>query len=149
MPSRSAVIVDTLLSLFDAERASIFRLMGPDSPYLAGAPPRVRAVLAAMKQENERHVAALADAIRSVDGPPPSAELAREAYLDHLPLKFLLPKLANENQLLIERYANALRAMPKDAPREIVDLLRRQNAEYKADVQALDAAGEEVLARPG
>ena len=148
MQTASIAIVDTLISLFEAERASVFRLMGEGSPYLADAPPRVRETLMGMKESNVRHVAALAGAIRTLDGPPPRPELPPEPYLNYLSLKFLLPKLADEKELLIQRYDNALRALPKDAPREVVDLLRGQDAEHKRDVETLRAAAEHVLANP-
>ena len=148
MSTASVAIVDTLVSLFEAERASVFRLMGEGSPFVTNAPPRVRETLLAMKEANVRHVAALAGAIRTLDGPPPRPDVPPEPYLNYLSLKFLLPKLADEKELLIQRYENALRAMPEDAPREVVDLLRSQDAEHKRDVETLRAAAEHVLANP-
>ncbi len=58
-------------------------------------------------------------------------------------LKFLLPKLANEKQLTIERYENALRAIG-DARLEVTGLLRAHIATHRRDLNLLSRAAADA-----
>jgi hypothetical protein len=145
-----AAIVDALESLHEAEEGSVFRLMGEGSPYVASAPEDVRVPLRRLHDVNRRHSHELADAIRRLGGTP-RARPARdpsgdESYLKYLSLRFLVPKLVHEKELMLERYHNALRALPKTTPADIADLLRHQLAEQTANVDALQATAARVSA---
>src|SRR4051812_29630937 len=150
MPNSPAAIVDALQSLHEAEQGSVFRLMGEGSPYVTAAPESVRAPLRRLHEANRRHVRELADAIRHLGGTPQGRRgpepTGDESYLKFLSLKFLVPKLVQEKELLLARYHNALRALPKTAPPEVTTLLRRQVEEQAANVKDLAAVAAPALA---
>lgn len=139
-------VLDALASLHEAEQSSVFRLLREDSPYVTQAPEPVREPLARLHAVNSRHIKELAETIRVLGGVPRQVPPADDTYLRYLSLRFLLPKLQDEKALMTERYANALRAMPKSAPEEVVAMVRRQIAEQAANADALVAAAERVLA---
>jgi hypothetical protein len=58
-------------------------------------------------------------------------------YLSFLTLKFLLPKLADAKRNTIERYENALRALPL-APPEVMRVLNAHLADHRADLATLE-----------
>jgi hypothetical protein len=142
------VVLDVLQSIHEAEQASVFRLMGDAAPPVAPVPPRVQEVLRGLYEANVRHVHELAAEIRRLGESPrarrPAELTSDESYLRFLSLQFLVPKLVREKQLMVERYENALRALPKELPAGIPDMLRRQLAEQVANVDALQAAVEKV-----
>ena len=139
MQAASVAVIDLLISLLDAEHNSVFRLMGEGSPYLRQAPPEVRQRLAEMVRSCHHHGEELADLIRRLGGtPPPQPPLPQEDQLiGYLSLKFLLPKLVNTKELMIERYQNALRAIGKEGPPEVPQLLRRHLALLREDLTVL------------
>lgn len=146
MSSPPVAVVDALNSLLEAEQNSVFRFMGEGSPYLGRATADVRRPLQEMVEANARHCAALADLVVALGGDPaPRALRPEEQYLAFLSLKFLLPKLVDEKDLVIRRYENALRALP-DASPQVLRVLRGQVAEHKAHRALLQKAADEVIA---
>ena len=140
MTTAPVAIVDVLASLLEAEHNSVFRLMGEASPYLKQAPQHVRDSLTAMVRGCYGHARELAELITQLGGKPmpdPPAPTDDE-MLQFLSLKFLLPKLVNSKQLMIERYRNALRIL-SDGPPEVVSLLRRHLDKLKQDLQLLQS----------
>ena len=148
MPNAPAAILDALQSLHEAEQASVFRLLGEPAPPVAPLPARVQELLGSLYDVNARHVNELAAEIRRLGDAPrarrPAELTSDESYLRFLSLRFLVPKLVREKELMVERYENAIRALPKNAPAEISDLLRRQLVEQTANVEALQAAAEKA-----
>jgi len=146
MPGVSVAILDVLQSLYEAERTSMFRLLGEGAPAIGPVPARVHELLRRLYDVNRQHIDELAAVIRRLGDMPrakPPAELTSdESYLKFLSLQFLLPKLVREKELMIERYENALRALPSDTPEDLTSLLRGQMADQAANVDALEAAVE-------
>lgn len=139
-----AAIVDVLNGLLEAELGSIFRFMGEGSPYLSKATAEVRKPLQEMVNTIPRRTREIADLIDSLGGvPTPRNIQPEEQYLAYLSLKFLLPKLVTSEELLITRYENALRAL-KNAPEEVVGLVKRELAEHKSQLEILKRAANEV-----
>lgn len=148
MAGLPVAIADALVTLLDAERASIFRLTGEDSPYLNEAGPDLRKMLQGMAEESLRNERELADLLRPGDGPVVNSSRVRPdpSYLEYLSLRFMIPKLANAKGVTIRYYENALRALGKDG-QEIQTVLRRHLAQHKADLALLNRAAEEVRHR--
>jgi DNA-binding ferritin-like protein len=146
MAAAPVVILDALQSLYEAEQGSVFRLVGEGTPALGPVPPRVHELLQRLYHANLRHVNELAGEIRRLGDSPrarrPAELTSEESYLRFLSLRFLVPKLVREKELMIERYENALRALANDAPTGVTDLIRRQMAEQAANVDELQAAAE-------
>jgi hypothetical protein len=146
-PPAPVAILDTLCALLDSEVQSVFRFMGEGSPYLSRATADVRRPLQEMVETNQRHVRDLADLIESLGGVPrlmPGVS-PEEQFLAFLSLKFLLPKLVNEKELVIRRYENALRALAASAPPEVRGLLESHLAEHREQLKVLQRASEEVI----
>src|SRR4051812_29079450 len=119
MPEAPVAIIDTLNGLLEAELGSIFRFMGEGYPYLNRATAEVRRPLQEIVGTIQPRAGEIAELIESLGGvPAPRNIQPEEQYLAFLSLKFLLPKLVNDKQLLITRYENALRAM-KGAPPQV------------------------------
>lgn len=137
----SAAVVDALNSLIETERGSIFRLMGDDSRYLREASPQVRRVLEEEKEASYRHADELRQLVRQLHGQPvPAARTATDPpLLEFISLRFLLPKLVDDKELLIRHYHNVLRALGSDGP-EVEQVLRRHVAEHEAHLQVLRSA---------
>ena len=146
MTSPPVAVVDALNSLLEAEQASVFRFMGEGSPYLSRATAEVRRPLQEMVEANKRHIAALGSMVERLGGwPVPRPVRPEEQYLAFLSLKFLLPKLVGEKELISRRYDNALRALT-DAPPEVTRLLRAIQSEHKAHAEVLKKSADEVIA---
>lgn len=145
MPIASAPVLDALRGLLDAERNSIFRLTGADSPYLQDAGPDLRRMLQEMSEVSYQHERELADAIRKLGGDTAAraGERSEPPYLEFLSLKFLLPKLANAKALMIRYYENALRAIGPGGA-EVETVLQRHLARHRADLDALNRATVEL-----
>jgi hypothetical protein len=144
--SAPVAILDTLGALLDSEVQSVFRFMGEGSPYLSRATADVRRPLQEMVETNQRHVRELADLIESLGGVPrlmPGVS-PEEQFLAFLSLKFLLPKLVNEKELVIRRYENALAAL-RGAPPEVRGLLESHLAEQREQLKVLQHASAEVI----
>lgn len=138
-------VADALVTLLDAERASIFRLTGEKSPYLDDASPELRKTLQGMAEESLRNERELADLLRPGDGAVVNSNRVRPdpSYLEFLSLKFMIPKLANAKGVTIRYYENALRALGNDGA-EVEGVLRRHLAQHKADLALLNSAAQEV-----
>jgi hypothetical protein len=146
MTAAPVAILDTLSALLDSEVQSVFRFMGEGSPYLSRATADVRRPLQEMVETNARHVGELADLIVSLGGEPrlmPGVS-REEQFLAFLSLKFLLPKLVGEKELVIRRYENALASL-RGAPPEVTGLLESHLAEHREQLKILEKASEEVL----
>lgn len=148
MANAPAVILDALQSLHEAEQGSVFRLFGEPAPPVVPLPPRIQELLRRLHELNARHVEELAAEIRRLGGSPrarrPAELSSEESYLRFLSLRFLIPKLSREKELMVERYQNALRALTPAAPTELAGLVRRQMAEQAASVDELRAAAEKA-----
>jgi hypothetical protein len=147
MPSEPVAIIDVLNSLLESQLNSVFRFMGQGSPYLSRAAADVRKPLADMVSANARHCAELAEMIQALGGQPlPRSLSPEEQYLAYLSLKFLLPKLVGSKELEIRRYENAIKAINPGAPPPVLALLRRQQAEHRAQLEILKKKSDEVIA---
>lgn len=113
MPMPSVAVIDALNSLLEAEANSIFHFVGSGSPYLARATPKVRQTLERISHHLDLQTAQLGRLIRELGGEPatPPVPDADEQYLSFLSLKFLLPKLVEAKELMIQRYQSALGAV--------------------------------------
>jgi len=141
-------VIDALNDLLEAELNSVFRFMGEGSPYLSRTSAAVRQPLLDMVKENQTHVMELADMIDHLGGVPlPRSIQPEEQYLAFLNLKFLLPKLAEAKRIMIERYENSLRAIKSIAPPEVNALLDAHLARHRADLQLLEKAVAEAVAK--
>jgi hypothetical protein len=144
MESPSVAVIDALNSLIEAEVGSIFRFVGEGSPYLGRAGAEVRRPLQEMVERNDRHATELAALVHRLGGEPavPLAVRAEDQYLSYLSLKFLLPKLVDAKELMIQRYENVLRVV-RDRE-EIREVLERHLAEMRADLDVLRKAAGDV-----
>jgi hypothetical protein len=135
----TAALLDVLYGLFEAEEGSLFRFMREGSPYLTRATVETRREIETMAETSVRHAAEIAALIEQFGG---SIGLAAvhpgNQYLSYLSLKFLIPKLADAKRRMLERYENALRAL-KDAPVEVLDLLKRHIDEHRRELTSLEA----------
>ena len=133
-------IVDSLNSLLEAETNSLFRFMGEGSPYLNRTSGELRKPLLEMVATGERHMIELGELVQTLGGTPsPRHVQPEEQYLAYLSIKFLLPKLVQDKQLMVERYKNA-QATIDGAPPEVMTLLERHLKAHKADIQTLQEA---------
>lgn len=133
----SAAVVDTLNSLLEAEANSIFHLVGAGSPYLKDAPADLRTSLEDMRQRLDAHERELIHFIRAMGGeesstPPPKAE---DQYLSFLSLRFLIPKLTEAMELMIQRHDNGMKLVASDKP--AAEMLRRHVTEMQTDLNTL------------
>lgn len=127
----SAAVVDALNSLIEAEQDSIFRAMGENSPYLREASPQVRQALLEEERDSYRNVEELSALVRRLGGQPVErAAPSHPPMLEFISLKFLLPKLAAEKELIIRFYDSALRAIGTGAP-QVSEVLHRQLARHR------------------
>ena len=145
-PTTPVAVVDALNALLEAEQNAIIRFMGEGSPYLSRATVEVRRPIQEMVRSSDRHMGELYRMIDHLGGTPrPRGLQPEEQYLAFLSLKFLLPKLVDEKQLIVRRYDNALRAIP-DAPPGVTQTLRAIQSEHKAHAEVLKRAAQEVIA---
>lgn len=141
----NAVIIDVLNGLLEGVLNSVFRFVETGSPYLSRANAEIRRPLHEMVESNQRHARELSILIDSLNGVPlPPSVRPEEQYLAFLSLKFLLPKLVQEKRLMIERYENALRAIPK-ASQEIKAVLQRHIQDHREHIEILEKAAQDVL----
>jgi hypothetical protein len=138
MPVPRAV-VDLLNSLLEAEQESLFRFMTEGSPYLGRAGPDVRKTLAYVAAADHRRAGELWRLIEQLGGEPRPRRLQpAEAMLAYLSLQFLLPKLIEAKELLLERYRNAAAAMKTMAPPEqAAGLVRKHLSEHATELEML------------
>jgi len=152
--STPVAVVDALCSLLEAHLNSIFRFLDESSPYLSRATVEVRRQVQEMVQTNQRQAAELSRAIESLGGYPKMAEVSpEEQYLAFLSLKFLLPKLADAEELMIRRYEAALNAVEKSVAvavegggGEVVALLKAHLSEHRQQLSVLQKAAADIVA---
>jgi septal ring factor EnvC (AmiA/AmiB activator) len=142
-------LVDTLNALLEAELSSVFRFMGEGYPYLNRATVDVRRPLQEMVDTIELRAGRLAGQIESLGGVPsalPPSIDREEQYLAFLSLKFLLPKLVEAKQEMIERYQNALKTIKgnEDGAADVKGLLTSLLQEHQAQLQTLEEAASRV-----
>jgi bacterioferritin (cytochrome b1) len=129
-----ADVIDALNALLEAEVNSVFRFIEDGSPYLNRATAEVRLPMTELAQRSRKHAHELASLIASLGGEPQPRQTPRmeDQYLAYLSLKFLLPKLVMEMQLIIQRYENAIRALGNGYPEVIreVSRIREEKAQY-------------------
>jgi hypothetical protein len=144
MPA-SASVIDALNGLLEAEVNSIFRFVEEGSPYLSQATAEVRRPLAEMNELSRRHHRELVNLIDSLGGVPlgPRGLRADEQYLSFLSLKFLLPKLVAEKELILQRYENARHAIGKKYP-DVRKVLDRMIAEQRPYFEMLRKAAHDI-----
>jgi len=144
MPTPSAAIIDALNSLLEAEIQSIFHFVGKNSPLLESAGAEVRQPLDEMVHHLDQHAEEVAQLIRHLGGKPssPPAPKAEDQYLSYLSLRFLLPKLVDAKELMIQRYHNALQVVEANA--EVLEVLKRHIAEMEVDLKVLRKTAAEV-----
>jgi hypothetical protein len=120
MTTAPAIVIDQLNELLQAEISSIIHFMGEGSPYLDRADADLRTMLREMVAKIDVRAAAIADLIDWMGGiVRDRSDVNRDdQYLAFLSFKFLLPKLVEAKQLLIERYQNALGAIEQAADGE-------------------------------
>jgi hypothetical protein len=143
MTTAPAIVIDQLNELLLAERRSIIRFMGEGSPYLERAEADLRGILQGMVARIDARSASLADLIDRMGGVvlDRSDVNPDDQYLAFLSFKFLLPKLVEAKQLLIERYQNALRAIDGAADGdEARAMLTAFRDEHLAELQMLQQA---------
>jgi hypothetical protein len=126
MPAAPAQVIDALNGLLEAEVNNVFRSVAEGSPYLNRATAEVRRPLSEIGQLSRKHAQELANLIDSLGGVPVARQLPRteDQYLAYLSLKFLLPKLVTEEELLLQRYENARRAIGQGFSQVLAELDR-------------------------
>lgn len=149
MSATPLALIDTLNSLLEAERTSLFRFMGEGSPYLNRATVDVRRPLQEMVSTIDRRAALLAEQIEALGGEPRSRPLGidpEEQYLAFLSLKFLLPKLVEAKREMIERYQNAIKSIrgTEDGAADAKQLLSTLLEEHRAQLTTLRDAATRV-----
>jgi bacterioferritin (cytochrome b1) len=138
MHTASITIIDTLNRLLEAEVNSIFRFVGESSPYLDRATADIRRPLAELHDLSARHARELAELIESLGGVPRVAHRVRteEQYLAFLSLKFLLPQLIAEKDLILTGYQDARRSLGAEHS-EVAAALTRIEAEQRRYLDVL------------
>ena len=144
MTTPSVAVIDALNSLLEAEANSIFHFVGEGSPYVKDAGPEVKQMLIEMSRRLDRHSRELEQLIRRLGGEPahPPTPQAEEQYLSFLSLPFLLPKLVEAKNLMIQRYHSALKVVAAIEPAK--ELLSRQLQEINAGLEDLNQIAANV-----
>jgi hypothetical protein len=145
MPNRPEAIIDTLNGLLEAEVNSVFCFVMKSSPYLGEATPEVRQLMVQMDSLCGQHRRELAQLIESLGGVPRVRNRVpdEEQYLSYLSLKFLLPKLVLEKDLLLTRFENA-RATIGDTFPQVTSFLTRVVTEQRHHLESLKRAAAEI-----
>jgi hypothetical protein len=137
-------IVDVLNSLLEAEQESLFRFMSDGSPYLGRASVDVRKAVNYVAAADHRRSGELYRMIEDLGGEPRPPRLQpAEQFLAFLSIKFILPKLVDAKDLLMQRYRNAVAAVGK-VPGPPADLLKRHLSEHAGEMEILQQAAEAV-----
>jgi hypothetical protein len=138
-------VIDTLNGLMDAEATSIFRTVADASPHVRGADPSIREPIDQLRQLSQRHARELRDLILSRGGVPRGGEAgpAEEQNLAFLSLRFLLPKLVAEKDLILTRYENAKATIGPGFP-DVIAMLERIEGEQRHFLEVLGRAAEAV-----
>jgi hypothetical protein len=145
MTSAPTSVVDALNDLLDAEANSIFRFVGEGSPYLDHATAEVRTPLAELDKLSRRHAKELAGLIESVGGVPRVRQHVRaeEQFLSFLSLKFLLPKLVTEKDLILTRYETAQKIIGPAYP-AVLEAIARIEQEQRHYLDILQRVAHEI-----
>lgn len=137
-------IVDVLNSLLEAEQDSVFRFMAEGSPYLGRASVDVRKAVNYVAAADHRRAGELWRMIEDLGGEPRARGLQpAEQFLAFLSIKFILPKLVDAKELLLQRYRNAVAAVGS-VPGRAADLLDRHLSEHAGEMEILQEAADAV-----
>jgi len=138
-------IIDTLNELLEAEVNSVFSFVMSGAPYLNQATVELRQLMDEMYRACLEHRKALAGLIESLGGVPRVRNRVpdEEQYLSYLSLKFLLPKLVVEKDLLLTRFENAQATIGKNYP-QVIEVLERIETEQRHYLEILKKAAAEV-----
>jgi hypothetical protein len=125
-------IIDTLNGLLEAEVNSIFCFVMSGSPYLNEASAELRRLMEQMHEACHQHRKDLAALIESLGGVPRVRNRVpvEEQYLSYLSLKFLLPKLVMEKDLLLTRFENAQATICREYP-QVIAALEKMETEQR------------------
>jgi hypothetical protein len=140
-----AAIIDTLNGLLEAESNSIFCFVMSGSPYLNQADADLRRLMEEMHGVCQQHSNELAKLIESLGGVPRVRNHVpdEEQYLSYLSLKFLLPKLVVEKDLLLTRFENARSTICREYP-TVIEFLARVEREQRHYLDLLKKAADQI-----
>ena len=138
-------IIDTLNGLLEAEVNSVFCFVLTSSPYMGQAPAEVKRIMQEMDSLCHEHRRELATLIESLGGVPRVRNLVpdEEQYLSYLSLRFLLPKLVMEKDLLLTRFENARATISNDYP-QVIEFLTRMVTEQRQHLEILKKNAVEI-----
>jgi hypothetical protein len=137
-------VVDALNALLEAEQDSLFRFMAEGSPYLGKAGPEVRRALAYIAAADHRRAGELWRLIEQLGGEPRGRRpQPAEQFLAFLSIRFLLPKLIEAKDLLLQRYRNAISALSA-RPSSADVVLKTHLSEHAAEMEVLRSAADSV-----
>jgi len=145
MSTAPEAIIDTLNGLLEGHINSIFHFVIHGSPYLNDAPADLRQLIAEIDQVCKRETEELVKLIELIGGVPRvrNRVAPEEQYLSFLSLKFLLPTLVNEKDLLLIRYENARATIGNEYP-QVIDALKQIETEQCVYIEKLKAAASVV-----
>jgi hypothetical protein len=145
MATRPEALIDTLNGLLEAEVNSVFCFVMTSSPYLGQAPADIRKLMSQMDTLCAEHRAELARLIESLGGVPRVRNQVpdEEQYFSYLSLKFLLPKLVLEKDLLLTRFENAQATISNQYP-QVTEFLTRMVTEQRQHLEALKRGAAEI-----
>ena len=143
MATAPEFVIDTLNGLLDAEENNIFRVVSRASPHIVSAEPSIREPIDALRAMSLRHTRELSEMIVSHGGEPTAQVRPDERNLAFLSLKFLLPKLVAEKDLILTRYENAKARLGSDYP-DVTGPLQRIEDEQRHFLDILGHAAEVV-----
>jgi hypothetical protein len=145
MASVPQAIIDTLNGLLEAEVNSIFCFVTDGSTYLSHANADLRKLMEEMHRVCAEQRKELAELIESLGGTTRIRNHVpdEEQYLSYLSLKFLLPKLVIEKDLLLTRFENARQTIGNDYP-EVIALLERVERQHRHYLEILKKSAADV-----
>jgi hypothetical protein len=135
------VILDTLNGLLEGHLNSIFHFVVSSSPHMSEATADLRQLIQEIDQVCKRETQDLVQLIESLGGVPRvrNRVAPEEQYLSFLSLKFLLPTLVNEKDLLLLRSENARATIGENYP-QVTEVLKRIETEQCIYIERLKAA---------
>ena len=138
-------VIDTLNGLLEAEANNVFRVVAKISPHVNTAEASIRDPIAELRQLSGRHERELTDLIVNLGGIPQADREDRpgDQNLPFLSLKFLMPKLVAEKDLILTRYENAKARLGTEYP-DLVTTLARIEGEQRHFLEVLGRAAEAV-----
>lgn len=140
-------VIDTLNGLLEGHLGSVLECLLKSSAYLKDAPEGLGQLLEETLQTCKKQRRELIELIESLGGIPraKTRATADEQYLSLLSLKFLLPTLVNEKDLLLRRYENARASIGDEYP-QVIETLLRLEAEQCVYIEKLKEMAEKVTA---